>query len=96
MEAVEKQRTSLYVGGKEYVVVSADSRQYLQRVAAYADRALRETALATRLPPVQVGALTAINLSDELLKAQDENTRLRRENRELHQKLEQLQGGEDA
>ena len=76
---MEKQKTTVSVGGKEYTIVSSDSPEHMKRVAAYADRKLRESAAVSRLPLAQAGALTALNLADELMKAQDENTRLRRE-----------------
>ena len=42
---MEKQKTSVFVAGKEYTVVSSDPPEYLRRVAAYADRKLKEIAL---------------------------------------------------
>ena len=87
---MEKQKTSVFVAGKEYTVVSSDPPEYLRRVAAYADRKLREISLATRLPQAQADAMAAMNLADELMKAQDENRRLRRENRRLAEELAAL------
>ena len=87
---MEKQKTSVFVAGKEYTVVSSDPPEYLRRVAAYADRKLREISLTTRLPQAQADAMAAMNLADELMKAQDENRRLRRENRRLAEELAAL------
>ncbi len=87
---MEKQKTSVFVAGKEYTVVSSDPPEYLRRVAAYADRKLREISLSTRLPQAQADAMAAMNLADELMKAQDENRRLRRENRRLAEELAAL------
>ena len=84
---VEKQKGSVWVGGKEYTLVSSDTPEYMQRVAAYADRVLRETAMATRLPTAQANIMAMITLADEVMKAQDENTRLRRELRALRERL---------
>ena len=53
---MEKQKTSVFVAGKEYTVVSSDPPEYLRRVAAYADRKLRESAAVSRLPLAQAGA----------------------------------------
>ncbi len=80
---MEKQTTTVYVGGKAYTVSSSDAPEYLKRVAAYADRKLRESVTATRLPAQQAYALAAMNLADELMKAQDENRRLRRQLRSM-------------
>ncbi len=87
---MEKQKTTVMVAGKEYTLVSSDSPEYMRRVAAYADRKLRETAAATRLPGPQANALTALNLADELMKAQDENQRLRRALRDAQEALDRL------
>ena len=87
---MEKQKTSVFVAGKEYTVVSSDPPEYLRRVAAYADRKLKEMSLATRLPQAQADAMAAMNLADELMKAKDENQRLRRENRHLAEELARL------
>ena len=87
---MEKQKTSVFVAGKEYTVVSSDPPEYLRRVAAYADRKLKEMSLATRLPQAQADAMAAMNLADELMKAKDENQRLRRENRRLAEELARL------
>ena len=82
---MEKQKTTVTLAGKEYTLVSTDSPEHVRRVAAYTDRLLRETALAARLPAPQAAALTALNLADELVKAQDENQRLRRRVRALEE-----------
>ena len=66
------------VAGKPYTLVSADPPEYVRRVAAYVDRKLRETAAVTNLPSAQAAVLTCFNLAEELIKARDENTLLRR------------------
>ena len=76
---MDKQKTTVRVAGKEYTLVSADSPEHLTRVATYLDRKITETVLATRLPKETVTVLVALNITDELMKAQAENSRLRRE-----------------
>lgn len=76
---MEKQKTIVRVAGKEYTLVSADSPEYINRVANYVDRRITETAFATRMNKENVAVLVSLNLADELMKAQDENARLRRE-----------------
>lgn len=83
---MEKQRMIVRVAGKEYPVVSADSPEHLNRVAAYLDRQITETVFATRLPKETVTVLVAMNITDELMKAQAENSRLRRELNALRDK----------
>ncbi|MDO5144780.1 MAG: cell division protein ZapA [bacterium] len=74
-----KQKTYVRVAGKEVALISEDDPAYLRRVAAYVDRKLNETAAAMRMSVPSATVLTAIALGDELMRAQDENQRLRRE-----------------
>ena len=76
---MEKQKTIVRVAGKEYTLISADSPEYINRVANYVDRRITETAFATRMNKENVAVLVSLNMADELMKAQDENARLRRE-----------------
>ena len=75
---MEKQKISVRVAGKGYNLVSSDPPEYVRRVAEYVDRKLNETSAAANLPSAQTAILTCFNLADELMKAQDENTLLRR------------------
>ncbi len=76
---MEKQKTTVRVAGKEYALVSPDGKEHLSRVAGYVDRRISEATFATRLPKDSVAVLVALNIADELMKAQDDNARLRRE-----------------
>ena len=76
---MEKQKVKVRIAGKDYTLLSSDSPEHVHRVGIYVDRKLAEVEQASRLPTNMVAVLTALNLGDELLKAQDENTRLRRE-----------------
>ena len=76
---MEKQKITLRVAGKEYALVSSDSPEHLARVANYVDRRIMETAFATRQNKESAAVLVSLNMADELMKAQDENARLRRE-----------------
>ena len=82
---MDKQRITVRVAGKEYALVSSDSPEHLSRVAAYVDRRITETTFATRMNKENVAVLVSMNLADELMKAQDENARLRREMKALRQ-----------
>lgn len=88
-----KQRITVRIAGRDYTLISPDSPEYLQRVAAYVDRKLTETSLAARVPLAGATMLAAIDLADELMQAQDENQRLRRELARLRAQGEQ---GEQA
>ena len=73
-----KQRVSVQVAGKTYNLVSTDLPEHMRRVAELVDRRLKEMEIATGLPENQVMALTCFNLADELLKAKDEITTMKR------------------
>jgi len=83
---MEKQRMVVRVAGKEYPIVTSDSPEHMNRVAAYLDRQITETVLATRLQKETVTVLVAMNITDELMKAKAENSRLRRELNALREK----------
>ena len=76
---MEKQKTTVRVAGRDYTLVSSDAPEYISRVAAYVDRKITETALATRMNVDKAAVLVSLNIADELMKAHDENSRLRRE-----------------
>ncbi|MBE5803613.1 MAG: cell division protein ZapA [Clostridiales bacterium] len=76
---MEKQKTTVRVAGRDYTLVSSDAPEYITRVAAYVDRKITETALATRMNVDKAAVLVSLNIADELMKAHDENSRLRRE-----------------
>ena len=80
---MEKQKITVNVAGRPYTLVSSDPPEYVRRVADYVDRKLNETAVATRLASAQAAVLTCFQLADELMKAQDENTHLRRQMEEM-------------
>lgn len=75
---MDKQKVTVRVAGREYTLVSADSVEHLSRVAAYADRQITEMQFAARTSKENAAVLAVLNLADELMRAQDENARLRR------------------
>jgi cell division protein ZapA len=80
---MDRQTINVLVAGKNYTLTSSDPPDYVRRVAAFVDRKLSETAAVTNLPSGQAAVLTCFNLAEELLKAQDENTVLHRQNEQL-------------
>lgn len=81
---MEKTRTIVRIGGRDYTIVGEDPPEHIQRVGAYVDRKMDELIYATRLSQPMVAVLTAMNIANDLIKAQDENTKLRRELLEVH------------
>lgn len=87
---MEKIRATVRIAGREYTMTGTDSEEHMHRVAVYVDRKMEELTLTSRLPSNMVAVLTAMNVTDELLKAQDENTRLRKEMMALQQQMTKL------
>ena len=89
---MQKIRTTVKIAGKDYTISSYDDEAYVQRVAAYVDRRMEELNAATRswLPSAQLAVLTAINVTDDMLKAHDEIRRLREEINTLREENQAL------
>ena len=99
---MEKIRVTVRIAGKDYTMSGYDKEDYVRRVAMYVDRKLQELSMATRMPMQDVSVLTAVTIADDMLKAQDEASRLRRELEETRAQLEKaenqlktMQAGED-
>ena len=91
-----KIKTTVRVAGRDYTLVGEDSEEQIRRVAIYVDRKMTELAMASRLDAQTVAVLTAMNISDDLIKAQDENTHLRRELLSMQEKLASIRSDEKA
>ena len=76
---MKKNKVVVHLMGHDYTLLTDQSPEQVQRVARYVDRKLRETAITTRAAEPMVATLTSMTLADELFRAQDENTRLKRE-----------------
>lgn len=100
---MEKIRTTVRIAGKDYTMSGYDKEEYVRRVAILVDRKIQELGITTRLPAQDVCVLTAVTFADEMLKAQDDNRRLRQELEEaraaqtrLEEALKNTQAGEDC
>lgn len=91
-----KIKTTVRVAGRDYTLVGEDSEEQIRRVAIYVDRKMTELAMASRLDAQTVAVLTAMNIADDLIKAQDENTHLRRELLSMQEKLASIRSDEKA
>lgn len=74
-----KIKTTVRIAGREYAISSYDSEEYVQSVAQWVDRRMRELHQTTRLPGGQLAVLTAMNAADDMMKSREEIRRLKRE-----------------
>lgn len=88
--AMQKIRTTVHIAGKDYAISSYDSEAFVQNVAAWVDRRMRELHQATRLPGGQLAVLTAMNAADDMMKSREEIRRLKLELEEAHREIERL------
>ena len=87
---MQKIKTTVKIAGKEYVLATYDSEEYVQEVAAWVDRQMSELGEATKLPAGQLAVLTAVNAADDMIKSREEIRRLRRQLEEAQQEIERL------
>ncbi len=76
---MKKNKVVIRLMGHDYALLTDQTPEQVQRAARYVDRKMRELAITTRAADTMVPMLTTMTLADELLRAQDENTRLKRE-----------------
>ena len=70
---------TLKIAGRAYTVRSADAQEHVFRVAVYTDRKISETLRSGFVNREDAAIISALSIADELFRAQDDNTRLRRE-----------------
>ncbi|MBQ7655511.1 MAG: cell division protein ZapA [Clostridia bacterium] len=86
----KRERTyTLRIAGKDYTITSADAPEHVRRMGVYVDRRIAETASSSFVSRESAAIIAALSIADELISAQDDNTRLRRELLEARQALKQ-------
>lgn len=81
---MEKTKTVVSIGGKEYTICGTDSAEYIHRVALRVNSKLDELKKGhPDLNNIQLAMLTSINLADDYLKLADEYEVLKKENERL-------------
>ena len=91
---MEKTRTMVKICGKEYVMAGFESEEYIHRVAIYVDRKMSELKNQyINLNPNTLAVLTAINVSDDLLKLQEQFDALSKDYAEMSEELKRLKIG---
>jgi cell division protein ZapA len=85
---------TLRIAGRDYTVTSADAPEHVRRTAVYMDRKIAEMATSGFVNRETAAVLAGLTVADELLTAQDDNTRLRRELMEARQALQDTKHAE--
>ncbi|MBE5786957.1 MAG: cell division protein ZapA [Clostridiales bacterium] len=81
---------TLRIAGRDYTLTSTDSPDHVHRMAVYVDRKIAETGSSSFVNRETAAVIAALSMADELLGAQDDNTRLRRELLQARQELQAL------
>ncbi|MEG0594194.1 MAG: cell division protein ZapA [Christensenella sp.] len=77
---MEKTKTVVSIGGKEYTICGTDSAEYIHRVALKVNGKLDELKRSNPdLNNIQLAMLTAINIADDYMKANDELQTVKKE-----------------
>jgi len=81
---------TLRIAGRDYTLTSTDSPDHVRRMAVYMDRKIAETSSSGFVSRETAAVIAGLSMADELLCAQDDNTRLRRELLQARQELQKL------
>lgn len=77
---MEKTKTIVSIGGKEYTICGTDSAEYIHRVALKVNGKLDEMKRANPdLNNIQLAMLTALNIADDYMKMSDELEKIKKE-----------------
>jgi len=81
---------TLRIAGRDYTLTSTDAPDRVHRMAVYVDRKIAETGSSGFINRETAAVIAGLSMADELLSAQDDNTRLRRELLQARQELQKL------
>ena len=91
---MDKTRTVVKIGGKEYTMTGFESEEYIHRVAIYVDRKMSELkSQYVNLNTSTLAVLAALNVADDLLKLQDQMEALTQEYQVLSEELKRVRNG---
>lgn len=72
-------RVTMNICGQEYVLVAEESAGYMEKVGAMVDKKMAELMDSAHIGRSDAAVLAAVNMADELLKAQENADNLRRQ-----------------
>ena len=64
-------RVTVTICGNEYTFVAEEDSSYVEKVAAYVDQRMSASLESTKAGQTDAAVLTAVNIADELFKAQE-------------------------
>ena len=70
-------RVVVDICGEEYTLIAEESAAYMQKVGSYVSEKMDEVLNSTRVGRADAAVLTAVNIADELFKAQVSAEQLR-------------------
>lgn len=82
MDLSMENRVSINICGEEYTLVAAEAPSYMQKVGEYVNDKLSELLATSKVGRADAAVLTAVNITDELLKERDASDALRRQVKE--------------
>lgn len=85
---------TLRINGRDYTLTGTDSAEHMRRIGVYVDRKIAETGASAFMNREASAVIAALSIADELMSAQDDNTRLRRELMQARQELQTLKNGQ--
>lgn len=87
----DKNKVVVKIAGNEYVLCGTESPEYIQRIALLVDRKLLDITRKNHLLSTSMASvLTALNMADEMIKAQEAYSRSELELKELTKKIQEL------
>ncbi len=94
---MDKIKTTVRIGGKEYTMTGSDSEEYIHRVAIYVDRKMSQIEESNNnLSTTMLAVLTCLNIADELLKLREETGDMRQQLENARRQVEALTRQQEA
>lgn len=72
-------RVTMNICGQEYILVAEESAAYMEKVGALVDKKMNELMDSAHIGRSDAAVLAAVNIADELFKAQENAENLRRQ-----------------
>ena len=83
---MDKEKREVRIAGKRYTLSASGTAEHVKRMIGLLNERLSEVAAVSPRTDRETAAIAAaLSMADELINAQDDNTRLRRELTEAHE-----------